>query len=215
MRMTFLPRLSASHGHGTFLVVAAWGVTTAVGLVIVVTVASRPTHAATAAGSDPMRAGTLPVRSNLRPGTLPVRNNEPLIGGRKMTVADARTATGYPIPLPDTSVASQANLTQTWMDSKHEVALVFDNGKITITIARAIYKDPTQRFETFIRETRGYGKASMGRMHGQPVLVIEPNTDAPKSNPAWVEFYRDGIDINVYSHDYGTATLLEVASSMY
>lgn len=216
MRMTLLPRPSAGSGHTAFIVVAAWGLTTVVGLVIVATVMTSPSHAGTATGQagGPAlpRTGTIgsaPVRA----GALPVRNNEPLIAARQMTIAEARATAGYPIPLPHASAASQANLTRVWMDSKHEVALVFDNGKITITMQPATYRDPKTRFETFISENRS-GKVAMGSVNGQPALVISPNTDAPKTNPAWVKIYRNGTDINVYSHDYGTATLLKIAASI-
>ena len=51
-------------------------------------------------------------------------------------------------------------------------------------------------------------------MHGQPALVISPRTDGCDSNPAWVEFKRNGIDIDIHSSSYGTDTLLAVADSL-
>src|SRR6266568_6420320 len=45
----------------------------------------------------------------------------------------------------------------------------------------------------------------------QPALIIVPRTDGCGSNPAWVEFDRRGVDINVFSSRYGTDDLLSVA----
>jgi hypothetical protein len=70
----------------------------------------------------------------------------------------------------------------------------------------AIHSDPARRFETFIAQNNV--TAEVGQVHGKLALVISPNTDASESNSAWVEFYRDGISVNVFSHHYGTATPL-------
>jgi hypothetical protein len=136
-----------------------------------------------------------------------------VFNGRKTTtVTDAETVVGYPVPLPDTSAASRANLDEVWVNAGRCVGLVFA-GKITITMAPAIHPDPGLAFERFVAENNVI--AEVGRVHGEPALVITPNTDAYASNPAWVEFCRDGISISVHSHHYGTAALLAVADSMW
>jgi len=81
-----------------------------------------------------------------------------------------------------------------------------------IQIFRFLVDGQSSPFKAFIAENNA--TAAMGQVNGQPALVIEPNTDAPRSNPAWVEFNRNGIDINVVSSSYGTDTLLAVADSM-
>jgi hypothetical protein len=215
----FQARLSPGSGHGGLLVAAAWGLTTVVGLVIVSTVMTGSSHAQTNTGAThPVRAGTLPTgagKKMTRPGTLPAKNpSEPLIDGRKTTVAGAQEAAGYAIPLPHADTASNANLTQVWIDGKREVALVYDSGKLTITMMPAISKDPEKRFQAFIKQSKDVVKAAMARVNGQPALAISPNTDPYNANAAWIEFYRDGTDINVFSHHYGLATLLAVAESI-
>lgn len=157
--------------------------------------------------SDPAAARG-PIRGRLRA----LRPEDRYVfDGRKTTVGDAQAIVSYPVLLPNTSAANEANLAEVWVNSKRAVALVFD-GEIVITMAPAIHLDPVRWFETFIAENNVV--AAIGQVHGQPALVITPNTDFYKSNPAWVEFYSDGIDINVHSHSHGTATLLAVANSM-
>jgi hypothetical protein len=135
-----------------------------------------------------------------------------VFNGRKVTSTEAEAAVAYKVPLPRTSAASQANLDEVWVNSDtRRVGLVFAE-KIMIRMQPAIHPDPALAFERFVAETSAI--AEVGRVHGEPALVITPNTDAPKSNPAWIEFYRDGISVSVFSHHYGTARLLAVAESM-
>lgn len=135
-----------------------------------------------------------------------------MFNGRKTTLAEAEEAVGYPVLLPDTPAASRINMDGVWMnDATRTVGLVFA-GKITVLMRPAICPDPAARFERFVVENNVI--AEVNQVHGQPALVITPNTDAYESNPAWVEFYRDGISISVFSHHYGTATLLAAAESL-
>jgi hypothetical protein len=147
-----------------------------------------------------------PSRPVLRP------QDQVVFNGRKATITEAEAAVGYPVPLPDTSVANQANLDEVWVnDGRRHVWLVFA-GKITVSLHPAVHADQARHFERFVVENDA--TAEVGQVHGQPALIISPNTDACESNPAWVEFYRDGISINVVSHHYGTEILLAAAESM-
>ena len=137
----------------------------------------------------------------------------PLLQARATTVAQAQEAVSFRIPVPDTSTASRSTLTRTWVNrGLRQVALIFSGGKLTITMWPVTYKNPLLYFRTFIAES--HAKAAIKYLHGRPVLVISPHTDRYHSNPAWVEYVRNGIDINVYSHSYGTATLLADIKSM-
>jgi len=140
----------------------------------------------------------------------------------KMTVAGARANVGYPVPVPSTPAASRANLTQAWVSgstiprAEREVALVFDNGKVQITMRRATYQSALHYFRSFIAEKElNRVTAAMGQVNERPALVVTPNTSAfNHSNPAVVNFWRNGALISIYSHTYGTDTLLAIASSM-
>ena len=113
LRMAGLP-WRAARGRGVFLVVAVWVVTSIVGLVIV-TVVSKPGHSPASSASGQAVGGHLG----------PQNSNHPLLVGRRTTVAGARAAVHYPVPLRDTSAASQANLTQVWVNSDmRDVGLV-------------------------------------------------------------------------------------------
>jgi hypothetical protein len=135
----------------------------------------------------------------------------PLGGGTKTTVAGAQSAAGFPVLVPHDPTVSPARATQVWSASQ-AVAFSYAWGKITITMTRAAYPDPLTWFHTFIAEN--HAAAAIGQVNSQPALVISPDTDECGGNPAWVEFDHDGVDIDLFSHDYGTATLLAVADTM-
>jgi hypothetical protein len=117
-----------------------------------------------------------------------------------------------PVLTPDVRAARLSNLTQVWVNNQRNVALVFAHGKVMITFWPAIYSNARKEFERFIAQN--HVTATIGHVHRHPALVITPRTDSCGSNPAWVEFKRAGIDINVYSSGYGTGTLLSVADSL-
>ncbi len=114
--------------------------------------------------------------------------------------------------IPVAAAARRSNLTQTWVDNRRHVALSFARGKITITMAPANYSNARTEFRRFIAQN--HAVAVIGHVHRHPALVITPRTDGCGSNPAWVEFKRNGIDVNIYSASYGTNTLLSIADSL-
>jgi hypothetical protein len=204
-RMMLRARPAAGRTRGLLLVVAAWAITAVLGLVI----------ASTVTGSGPTSAGSARHTGRL-PGPGWNGNRYPLGApgpAEKTTVAGAQAAVGFPVPVPSDPAASQASLTQAWVSTHgRQVALVFDDGRVDITMAPAQYQNPLRQFRTFIAENQV--TAAIGQVNGQPALVITPGTDASRSNPAYVEFDRDGIDINIWSNTYRTDTLLAIASSM-
>ena len=136
----------------------------------------------------------------------------PLGGGKTTTIAGAQSIARFPVLIPNVPAARQSNLTQTWVNTQRNVALVFARGKVTIMMAPAIYGNAVKEFERFIAQN--HVTAVIGHVQRQPALVITPRTDACGSNPAWVEFKHKGIDVNIYSDSYGTGTLLSVADSL-
>jgi len=104
-------------------------------------------------------------------------------------------------------------LTATWVvASRQQAALVFDQGSLTITMDPAAYQDPKREYQAFVAEDNA--QSCVGQVEGLPALVISPDTDCGQSNPAWVEFDLNRIDINVYSAGYSDDQLLDVADSM-
>ncbi len=191
------------------LVVAAWAITAVLGLVI----AGKVTGSAPASTSSARHSGSLPGlgwNGNLYPLGPP-----PL--AEKMTVAGARAATGFPAPVPSDPAASRANLTQAWVSTySGEVALVFDRGKVDITMARATYQSALRYFHAFVaQKNKNRVTDAIGQVNGRPALVITPDTSAfCHCNPAVVEFDRNGVRVSIYSDTYGTGTLLAIADSM-
>jgi hypothetical protein len=160
-------------------------------------------------GGMPGGSSTQPTDSKLAGLTLA----KPLMNGRRVSLASAPRLVGFSVPVPATSIASRADLTATWaVANRRQVALVFDRGAVTIMMKRAGYRDPARQYRTYVIEN--HVTAAVGRVHGQPVLVISRHTDRRHDNPAWVEFDVHGTDVNVTSARYSAAQLLRVARSM-
>ncbi len=210
-----LPR----RARGFLVVMASGAIMAVVGLVV----------AGTVTGSGPASAG--PARHTGGVGNLTAgRGNlyplgpPGLTGAEKTTVAGAQAKAGYLVPVPSTAAASRANLTQAWVSGStlprkdREVALVFDKGKIEILMHRATYQSALRYFHAFIAERNQNGgvTAEIGQVNGRPALVITPGTNYSHSNPAVVNFWRNGVLIRIFSNikAYGTDTLLAIASSM-
>ena len=149
-------------------------------------------------------------------GSVVSRGSDPLGVGRRMSVSDARAAVGFAVLMPRPSGAvARVHVTQAWVNSiSRQVALVLDHGKITVMMwpVQAFHKNAVKYFREFIAQN--HASIYIGRVNGSPVLVIRPHTDINRTNPAWVEFYRNGIDINIYSASYGSRALLQIAGSM-
>jgi hypothetical protein len=139
-------------------------------------------------------------------------NGSPLVSGRPATIGGVQAAAGFAVLVPDVPAARLANLTHAWVDDRRHVALVFAAGKVTITQAPATRLDAVTGFRRFVAQNPA--GAAIGRVHGQPALVISPRTDGCGSNPAWIEFEHNRIDVTVYSASYGTGRLLAVAASL-
>ncbi len=146
------------------------------------------------------------------PGHLALNTREPLVGAKKTTLAAAEVGADFVVPVPHSAVASTRNLSAVWLGSARRVALVFSGGEVSMELAPAAYRHPRQSFETFVSENTA--RASVQSLGGRPVLVIVPRTDPGRSNPAWVELDWNGVDVNIFSHHYGTRVLLRIAASL-
>jgi len=208
-----LPR----RARGFLVVAAAWAITAVVGLVIAGTVTGPGPASAGPAGHTGGVRNPIGWNGNLYPLGPPGSGM-----AEKTTVAGAGAKAGYSVPVPSDPAASRANLTQAWVNGntipseERQVALVFDNGKVQILMHRSTYQSALRYFRAFVAEKDlNRVTAALGQVNGRPALVITPDTDAlTHSNPATVNFWRNGILISIYSHTYGTDTLLAIASSM-
>jgi hypothetical protein len=208
-----LPR----RARGFLVVAAAWAITAVAGLVIAGTVTGPGPASAGPAGHTSGVRSPIGWNGNLYPLGPPGSGI-----AEKTTVAGAGAKAGYPVPVPSTAAASRANLTQAWVNGntipreERQVALVFDNGKVQILMHHSTYQSALRYFRAFVAEKDlNRVTAALGQVNGRPALVITPNTDAlTHSNPATVNFWRNGVLISIYSHTYGTDTLLAIASSM-
>ncbi|HEV2377934.1 MAG TPA: hypothetical protein VGS19_37960 [Streptosporangiaceae bacterium] len=131
---------------------------------------------------------------------------------KQVTVAQAAASAGYPVTVPTTALANAKTLTTVWVSPAHQVALVFDHGKVTVMMSPAIYHNAAGFFRKL--QVGLNGKSQITQVNGYPILVISPHTNPVSPNPAWVEFDLGGVDTNIVSQTYGTATLLAIARTM-
>jgi hypothetical protein len=193
------------------LVTAAWAVTVVLGLVIAGQV-TRSSPTPTGLAPHAADAPVLGWNGNLYPLGPPGSGI-----AEKVTVAGAQVRAGFSVPMPSNPAAGRADLTQAWASTYgRQVALVFDEGRVDITMAPAQYKSALSNFRAFIAEkSKNEVTAAIEQVNERPALVITPDTSALcHCNPAYVEFDWNGIDINISSHTYGTRTLLAIAKSM-
>ena len=199
--------------HTFFVVVAAWAITAVLGLVVVSQVTESSPAAADSARQT-VHVRELGWNGNLYPLGPP---GSPL--AEKTTAAGAQAKAGFPVLVPIAAAASQANLTQVWVNTNgpaREVALVFDKGKVDILMHRATYQSDLRYFTAFVAQKKqNRVRAAIGRVNGRRALIITPNTDGlTHSNAAVVDFNRNGVDISISSHSYGFPVLLAIADSM-
>jgi hypothetical protein len=141
---------------------------------------------------------------------------DPLVQGQRVPAATAGAAAGFPVPTPRPDLAGAGSrLSQAWVNRQaRQVALVLDRGRATVMMwpVTAANRNPVSYFRAFLDQHAA--KAYLGRVGGSPALVIRPRTDAGRANPAWVEFYRDGVDINIYSSSDSAAGLIRLGDAM-
>lgn len=143
-------------------------------------------------------------------------DSNPLGAGREVTLADVRKFAGFPVLTPGSIAGIQTAVSKVWVNSKlHQVALGLDLGQITIMMwpVQPAHENALKYFRAF--KQHNHASIDIGNINGAPVLIIKPHTDFYKTNPAWVEFYRDGVDVNIYSSSFGARSLLRVARSMH
>jgi hypothetical protein len=135
------------------------------------------------------------------------------IVGQEMPIAAATALVNFPVPQANVAAAGPSNLTGVWVNkAMQQLALVYDDGDVTVVMSPAWYSDPKREFSDFLSSNNA--TARLGSVNRHVALVISPHTDMKRSNPAWAEFDLNGVDVNVESATQGTAALLGVARSL-
>ena len=160
----------------------------------------------------PQTATRLPAESGILVGGGRLTTH-PLTAGVRASLADARAAVTFPVPLPNTPAANGHNLSSTWLDMRGDaVGLVFGNGVVSISMFPAQYSNADRMFRTLVREVTA--TASLTHIDGHVAFVIEPRTDPYGPNAAWVELDLNGIDVSLASYGLSPKDLEGIASSL-
>ena len=144
----------------------------------------------------------------------------PFPGGYRTTLARAHSAVDFPVPVPHSTAAGRRTLSGIWVSQDSQlVALVYGKGKIRIllerwpTTANPITQDPEMWFR-HQQHIMLRNSARLGRVNGEPALIVRPHVDSCHTNPALVQFYWRGLEIDVSSTGYGTTELLKIGQSI-
>jgi len=142
-------------------------------------------------------------------------NDGPIGGGRLVSLSTAEAEMGFALLMPASDLASRSNLVEVWSEpSEQEVGLVFESeGKrLIIDLYPAYLEDPKANYQAEI--DLNLADQRLTEILGQPAIVTEPYTDVPKTNPAWLQFDLNGVDVNLFSYGFSTEDLIEVAQTL-
>jgi len=147
----------------------------------------------------------------------PASGNDPFPGGHQTTITGAQSAVRFHIAVPHTALADQRTLSQVWVSSVSRlVALEYRHRKITILMMPWRVTQSPGKWFRYERRIMIKKYVRVGHVNGTPALVvIKPDIDACRANPALVEFFRRGLDITVRSWSYGPAALIKIADSIH
>lgn len=142
-------------------------------------------------------------------------DESPIGGGRIVDLPTAQAEMKFDLLIPDSDVASRSSLTEVWSEpEEQEVGLVFQSGenRLVVDLYPAYLEDPKANYQAEI--DLHIAEQSLTEVLGQPAIMTEPYTDVPKTNPAWLQFDLDGVDVNLFSFEYSTAELVDVATTL-
>jgi hypothetical protein len=138
----------------------------------------------------------------------------PIIGAVEVSLAAAESVAPFPLLLPSDPNANTDNLTQIWWSPPdQEMALLFgQDSAVEILMSPSTTDNPGGSYQEFLDQN--LSKASIETVQGQPALVIEPGTDYPGTNPAFVRVTLDNVDVAIQSHTLSDSDLLQIAESL-
>jgi hypothetical protein len=143
-------------------------------------------------------------------------DESPIGGGRVVDLGTAESEMPFPLFLSESPLANGSTLSQVWSEPDGpEVGLVYDDGKgnkVVVDLYAAYLEDPKGQYQSEI--DLGIADERLTTILGQPALVLEPFTDVPKTNAAWVRFELNGVDVNLFSFQYSTKDLIDIAGSL-
>lgn len=145
-------------------------------------------------------------------GSLPwdTFGNDPFPYGRQVSFVQGVQAVSYPVFVPNSPMANSGNMSQVYTDDDGDLAFQYSSD-ITVMMWPSAYTDPVAGLQNVLATTQA--TAALVQIGDSPGIEIYPNT-AANANPAWVEFVRQGVDINLYSSTQSVDTLVAVANSM-
>jgi hypothetical protein len=139
----------------------------------------------------------------------------PIGGGTQVTLQEAQADVSYLLVMPNSTAADASNVSEVWAEPEYqEIGIVFDSGsgRIVLDLYPYTLTDPKGAYQDEI--DLGVAKSTLTNVNGIPAIVTEPGSDVPGTNPAWVRFHLDTVDVNLFSQDVGTDELLGIAATI-
>lgn len=132
----------------------------------------------------------------------------------QVSLADAPAALGAPVTLPNSSMASSANLGTLWTANyggdNTVVAVTFPQAGLIVEYERPA-QTPPAIYPTLAQEHPNF--MSVTDLNGVPALEVAQNSNQSAADLSSVEFVAGGTQITVLGHD-DEATLKSVAQSI-
>jgi hypothetical protein len=153
------------------------------------------------------------VSTDVPSGPTGLDTAEPLLpGGEVVSLDEARAKPGFEILIPDHQEANGSTIDEVWYsESDNMVGVIFASGIVQYWQPTP-YGDAHQGFEERISE--GGADMRLIQVRGHEALIIEPDTDVEKANPAWLDFVEEGVLVSLWSYDHTAEDLIAVAESM-
>jgi hypothetical protein len=162
-------------------------------------------------------AGLAPIGSLKRsPSSAGRALSDSAIGdGERTALGTAQNALPYEVLFPPEELVPSSSLDEVWSQPAFdEIALVYGPSERSLIVDEYVPQSPDP-VASFKAETEQHvADSQIASIHGVTALVTEPRTDATKSNPADVRFFLNGVEVNIWSPDYGTGELTQIAEQM-
>jgi len=138
-------------------------------------------------------------------------------GAKQISLADASTALGVPLVLPNSPLVKASDAGPVWTDSDshgtRRVAVTFPSQSLTITYERPVpFADPLANYQQYANDTPE--TAQVIDLNGVPALAVkEQSGGSDWDHGGWIQFVSGGTDIVVQGY-YDESTLQDVVQSI-
>jgi hypothetical protein len=142
--------------------------------------------------------------------------DQPLLGGRQVTLEAAVTGFGLPLLRPDSELASDSSLTQVWLatDDVRAVALIYESG-IRVYLTPWPAGNPLSPEQFYSQQASATAAGRTQTINGAVAWVAPANAQATGVPPeAFIDFVVNGIEVSLRGASFSVDDLVKVAETV-